>query len=460
MMASEEVKNKTEPLIHPHPIPVAINPKSNILQHHHALLITVTNTFSQLLFKCLPAFIAYIMIDYSFSYSFIIMALSIGSLFCAFSFILNPLMLHCRSNIIFCIFSLLMALSCFILWWYRHSKFWFIIAVIILSLVENVCYGCSNAFISTFTSDSTRSQRYLTALNSAWTIATFLFFGVGYLMKMGSIWLFLEVMFVAFIMIAILNLIFLPSLSANEYNLSNSNRQTISIRNDLSVLFGIKALRFIIIGIILLFINWGYFYSSFDVWLKDIFNLDQAQFGWMAGLAEGIGNLCGILFIAYFAKDSSDKQNGKYKLSLQAIMLWTGIGGCASMMLIYIINFVGWYNESFLFVLIGIYFFNFETCTVAALILIVNIVPPLQQARASSIIGIVQSFTVFTAQMTVAPLYSEFGGMEFESFCLMIMLFIMVLNLIYLNNIMKTKLMLNQELLPINVHQNDIAQYT
>eukprot|EP01084_Bolivina_argentea_P286547 491569_1 len=292
--------------------------KKNILRHHHAFMITITNTFGQLLFKCLPAFIAYIMIDYGFSYQFTATAISIGSLSTGLTFILNPLMLYLPTNIIFSIFCVLQSFACFILWYFRDSKPLFIFGIILLSLTEAVAFGCSNAVISTFITDANISHKYLSALNSAWTIATFLYFGVGYLMKIGSIWLVLQVLFFSFLINGILNLCLLPNLSANKYNLTRSNANlpkelhvTVNIKNDLTVLSQIKPFWLIMSIIMFSFICWGYFYATFGLWLKQLFNLNQAQFGYIAGLAEGFGNLFGILTLAYLAKSENNSNKKK-----------------------------------------------------------------------------------------------------------------------------------------------------
>eukprot|EP01084_Bolivina_argentea_P156109 272049_1 len=439
----------------------------NILRNHHALLLTLSATFNALLFKSLPAFIAYIMIDYNFSYSFIVTALSMGSLSTAISFILNPLFMHLSCNIAFCIFSLLECLGCFILWYFPHSKVLFIIGVVIICLIQNVCYGCSNAVISTFVSDANISHKYLTALNSSWTIATFMFFGVGYLMQIGSIWVFLQLMFTIFILNGLLNLIFLPKLSTNKYNLSITNANItkdeskikVSVTNDMKVLLKIKCFWFVMLAIILIFIAWGYFYSTFGPWLKQIFDLNQAQFGYMAGAAEGFGNLFAILWIGYSVKTDDEISNKCYKISLQLMMLYSGLILTIAMLIIFIICYIEWYNEIFLFILIAIYFYGQEAECVCGLILTVNLVPPLQQTRASSMIGIIQSFTVFTAQITVAPIYN-FGGMKWQSMLLLIIYFIGALNIIYLNHIMnKPKMKIIDELLPINSDKN-IKTYT
>ena len=330
-----------------------------------------------------------------------------------------------------------------------------------------LCYGCTNTVIASFVTDLSKSHMYLSLNNASWTIATFMFFGVGYLMKVGNIWLFLEVSFIAFMIMAILDLIFLPKISSNKYNLTKSNSNlsegeeavTVSIKNDLTVIFKIKPFWIATVSLICIFIAWGYFYVSFGLWLKELFHLNQATFGYIAGFAEGFGNLFAILTVTFITKDDENKdKNQSWKLSLQAMMMITSIIMMCAIGIIWFIIYVSWYNEIFIYIIIGIYFYGLEACTASALILMVNVVPALQQARSSSMIGIMQSFTLFTAQATVAPLYQNIG-MQWESLILLILYAINVIVVIYLNLTMK-QIKLKEEFIWINKDKNDIQKYT
>eukprot|EP01083_Nonionella_stella_P153310 492438_1 len=151
---------------------------------------------------------------------------------------------------------------------------------------------------------------------------------------------------------------------------------------------------------------------------------------------------------------------GCSKLSLQALMLFTGFVMMAASAVIWAVNFTGWYNEIFIFIWIGLYFYGLEACVCAALILMVNVVPPLQQARASAMLGIMQSVTLFFGQMTISPLYHNLGGMEWESFLLLIMYTLSTVIIIYLNKIMKDRKLDHEELIPINKDKHVIQNYT
>lgn len=85
----------------------SITSHGDILTNIHALLLALGTTFASLIFKTLPAFIPFIMVDYGFSYQFTASALAFGSLITATAFITTPLVLHLRTNVVFSIFMLL-----------------------------------------------------------------------------------------------------------------------------------------------------------------------------------------------------------------------------------------------------------------------------------------------------------------------------------------------------------------
>lgn len=294
-----------------------------------------------------------------------------------------------------------------------------------------------------------------------------MFFGVGYLMQIGNIWLFLEVMFICFLVLAILDLIFLPKVSTNKYNISKSNanlkigeeKAKVSIKSDLKVLSKIKIYWLTIVAQIFMFTAWGYFYVSFGLWLKGLFHINQATFGTVAGFAEGFGNLFAILTVTFLAKDDENKdENQKWKLSLQAMMVITSIIIVLAMFVIWLVIYVEFYNAIFIYITIGIFFYGLEACVCCALILMVNVVPALQQARASSMIGIMQAFTLFGSQSTVAIVYQSIG-MEWESLILLILYVMNVLVVIYIFKTMKQS-KLKEELIWINKDKTDIQRYT
>lgn len=98
----------------------------------------------------------------------------------------------------------------------------------------------------------------------------------------STVWLFLEIMFIACLIIGILSFLFMPKQSTNGMNLGQSEK--VSIRSDLSVLSMIKPFWLINISFILTILAWGYFYSSFGLWLKGLFHLSESKFGYIAGL--------------------------------------------------------------------------------------------------------------------------------------------------------------------------------
>ena len=400
---------------------------------------------------CSPvAFVAYIITDYGFSYSFVISAISIGSLSTGSAIVLIPAMLRLPVHLLFCAMSLLQCVACFLLYNFAHSKALFIVAIIIESLIENAGLGCAQAVVSTFVSDAAVSHQYLSAINASWTLATFLFLAEGYVMKVGSIWLLLQIMMALFLVLALLNACLLPRVSTNQ-------NERVSMSEDLRILRRIRPFWFINLALLFLFMAWGYFYSSFGLWLKGLFHLSQAQFGSIAGLAEGLGNAGGILTVATFAQSGHSK-GGSCRMSLQRMMLWTSLVMLLSMGAVWLMCFLQWHSAVAVYAVLGIFFYGQEACICSALILMVNIVPPLQQGRAYSFVGIIQSFTVFTAQMTVAPIY-DVGGMQWESCLLLLMYVVVVLDIIYLNKLMKAP-KLDDELLRINDANGEIPRYT
>ena len=424
---------------------------SVILKHHHAVLLILLNTMSALLFKVLPAFVAYIKDDYGFTYSFTISAISIGSLATVTSFLIIPPLLHLPVNVVFFLSSMSQCLSCFLFWFFRDSPMttrhiMFVIAVTVESLAQMITFGCSNAVISTFVSDpedADIAHKYLSGINAGWTFATFLFFGVGYIMKTGDTWLFLEIMFVISLLMAILSVIFLPKLSTHRYNLNrsansgsdSSSASSGSMWNDFAVLSKIKPFWLINISFILNFTAWGYFYSSFGLWLEGLFNLSEAQFGYIAGLCEGIGDAMADFTVAFLAK-SNGNDTSPYKISLQSMMFWTALIGSIALGVIWIINFIGWYHQGFIYVVIGIFFFAEEACTNSGLIMICTVVPANSVGSSFAFIVIIQSLTIFAAQMSVSEVY-KIGEMKFESAMLTVMFFMSFIAIVPLLGAMK-----------------------
>ena len=413
-------------------------PKSpDVLQHGHAILVITICTLSEVMMKTMTAFVVYIMTDFGFTYSFTISAISAGALFQASSFIVIPTVLHLPANIVFCLSSLCLCVSCLLLWFFRQNRMVFIVAIILESLVQIANYGCANALVSSFVSDPQISHRYLTGINGAWTIATFLFFAVGDILHFGSFWLFLEIMFALCFIAAILSFVLLPTLSINTHNLAQSEVTTVSIRNDIVALNKIKPFWLICVAFIFIATVWAYFYSTFGLWLKGLFHLNPSEFGRIAALCEGIGNAVALWTVSCVGKSNEDDPSN-WKMSLQSMMCWSALVGAASLGTIWIINVLEWYDEPFCMVIIAAFFYGQETCAVAGLVLINNIVPSLHQGRAFSLIGIVQSLTTFMAQMTVADLYAV-GGMQLESGCLAVLYVVLLLDLVFLLRTMGTR---------------------
>eukprot|EP01084_Bolivina_argentea_P105733 189345_1 len=445
--------------------------KDVTISHHHVLIMTSNTTLVQLVFKILPAFIGYLMVDYGFTYSFIAIACSIGSLATGSSFILTPLLLHLPTNIAYTICSLSVCIGITSLYFsYNSNKLLFIIGVVITSIAEIIFWGSGNTVISSFQKDQHLAHKYLALLNASWTLATFLFFPVGFIMHFKSWWFLLELLFVLNIILAIINFTFMPKVSINKYNLARSTMKlpTVSIKSDLKILCNIKHLRIVWLIIVLIFIGWGYFYTSYGLWLKNIFNLNQSQFGVISGFVEGFGNLLGLLFVTFFTKsgdDSDTHESGEiiakndYKISLQTLTMLFVFIGLLIVITLSMVNSMSWYNDIFIYVVIGLFFMSMEAAAVALLMLNVTEVPCLQQPRASSMIGIIQSCTVFVAQVTVAPIY-ESGGMMLVAWILVVFYVICFVFTVYLWKIMKHTNM-NEELEWINKHsQHNLSKYT
>ena len=157
---------------------------------------------------------------------------------------------------------------------------------------------------------------------------------------------------------------------------------------------------------------------------------------------QGFGNLFGILCVAYFAesqnKESRDEEENRSKISLQGILIWFNVTGLVSCIGLYIITSISWYNELFVFILIGLNLIATNGSSMAGLILIGTEVPSLQQPRAFAIISIIESITGFIAQASLATIY-KIDGMRFESLLLLILWLISILAVIQIYRMMFRK---------------------
>ena len=223
---------------------------STILFSYQAALITITNTFFAVFMKCFPAFIAFVLDEYNFTYSFVTKSLAIGSFTTMICIIISPPLLHLKSNIEGSLICVVACIGTAILWYFRHDdKILFIVGVSLVFNVYQLQWGASNAMISSFVNknESNLSHKYLSALSASWTFATFLFIAVGYILKYQTFWAYLQWMFIIFAILAAFNLLLLPKVSVNKYNVMHHSKSEldnkISMSQDLKILFGIKEYR-------------------------------------------------------------------------------------------------------------------------------------------------------------------------------------------------------------------------
>eukprot|EP01084_Bolivina_argentea_P012098 22672_1 len=441
-----------------------------ILFDHHSALLTITQTCLAVFMKCFPAFIAFVISEYDFSYQFVTRALAIGSLSTMICIVVLPQLLNFRANIAFFFICIIGCVGTFILWYFKHNKIFFTIGVALVFNTFQLQWGSSNAIISSFVdkNDKDRAHKYLSSLSAGWTYATFLFIGVGFILKYETFNDYLAWMFVIISVLAILNLLMLPKVSINKYNqmyYGSLSPAHISIIHDLKILFSLKKYRLIILLLALTFTAWSYIYTSFGYWIKKLYNLDEAQLGIAAALIEGFGNLAAILLITYGASNNNRSDNNKYKLKLQNMMIYFALFLILSVGAIFIINYVSIFThllnfKCVVYGLICIYFFGSEGVIVGGMILSVTETPQSQQARSSAIISITNSVCLFVGQFTIGYVYAK-GGFKSETPILLAIQIMLVFGTVYLSYVMR-KYQMNPELIHINnkKYKNSYSIYT
>ena len=391
-----------------------------------------------------------------------------GSFTTMIVFIAPPL-LHLKSNVEGMLICVVACIGTAILWYFRHGdKILFIIGISLVFNVYQLQWGASNAMISSFVhkSDKEKSHKYLSALSASWTIATFLFIAVGFILKYESFWSYLEWMLIAFSILAVLNMVLLPRESVNKYNAIYHNQSQfthdedlqISLSQDLKILFGITEYRIIIFTASLAFLAWSWYYTSFGYWIQRLYGLNQAELGIAAALIEGVGNSIAILVITYLVQNEEDDTNWRlspWRMRLEVMMIYFGILLLVSLLGMVLINYTDFFMflleyKLIVYMLICGYFCGSEGVIVGAMILSVTETPPAQQARSSAIVSITNSVCLFIGQFTVGMVYEK-GGFRFETPFLLIFMIAILSSTIYLAYIMKKK-KLNEELIWINKH--------
>jgi len=416
----------------------------------HSVLLTMTNTFLGVVFKSIPAFVPFIQDSYSFSYQFVTRAIAIGSLTTMSCVFVLPQVLRFPANVAMCFECMLCCCGLAVLWYFGSNEYLFVLGVALCFNSWQLQWGSSNAMISSFVSDSEQhlSHKYLSSLSAAWTIATFLFIGVGDIMQIFTFWTYLEVMFAICLALALLNLLLLPRHSVHSWNALHSmstadgSSGAISIWDDIKVLFGIKAYRIMIGMFILLLFAWSFYYTSFTEWIQDIYDLDQGQLGLDAALIEGIGNVVAIVLISYFSM-SGNEEASSCKMRLERMMLWHGFLLLLSMVMMTAINSVQFLQyllecKVLVYALICGYFCGSEGVVVGAMILSVQETPAAQQARSSAFISMTNSICQMLGALTVGIVYSEYG-FKMETPILLGIEVVVVMNCIYLVRTMRQK---------------------
>ena len=226
--------------------------------------------------------------------------------------------------------------------------------------------------------------------------------------------------------------------------------------------------RLIIWILALTFISWAWYYTSFGYWIKQLYDLNQAELGIAAAFIEGIGNSIAILMITYLTKndDQDDasqfiedlRKKNKCKMRLEVMMIYFALILLISVMAMVCINYIEILEflldyKWFVYMLICGYFCGSEGVIVGALILSVTETPPSQQARSSAIVSITNSLCLFIGQYTVGMVY-ELDGFRLETPFLLAVMIILTASTIYLAHIMREK-KLNEELIWINKYNNN-----
>ena len=248
-----------------------LDQQQTILTSANSILLTLTNTFLAVVFKSVPAFVPFIQIYYSFSYQFVTRAIAIGSFTTMSCVFVLPHILRLPANVAIFMECLLCCIGLFILWFFRGNEYSFVLGVALCFNAFQLQWGSSNAMISSFVSKSHQhiAHKYLSSLSAAWTLATFLFIGVGDILEFATFWTYLEVMFAACLVLALLNLLLLPRHSVQSWNEQwhsspddNSSTSSISMLDDFKVLFGLKVYRILIFSLALTFFAWAFYYTS------------------------------------------------------------------------------------------------------------------------------------------------------------------------------------------------------
>eukprot|EP00484_Ammonia_sp_Unknown_P005108 CAMPEP_0197075694 /NCGR_PEP_ID=MMETSP1384-20130603/211739_1 /TAXON_ID=29189 /ORGANISM="Ammonia sp." /LENGTH=498 /DNA_ID=CAMNT_0042514543 /DNA_START=436 /DNA_END=1932 /DNA_ORIENTATION=- len=487
ILSANDINQSSEP-----PLIQKISSPKTILFAYQAALLTATQTFFSLFEKCFPAFIAFVVTDYSFSYSFVTISLAIGSLttmICiviafvvtdysfSYSFVtislaigslttmicivITPYLLHLKSNVVQFLMCILCCVGTAILWQFRHAQhILFTVGIALVLNTYQLQWGAMNAMISSFVSknDKAIAHRYLSAVSSGWTIATFLFVGVGYILKYETFWAYLEWMFLIFVVLACLNLLLLPKVSVNQYNVLHHSRyemdKRISMKQDLKVLFSIKEYRLILVILSTGFFCWSWIYTSFGFWIQRLYALDQAELGIAAALIEGVGNAVAILCITYLAKTHDDEEdddeseqeerprNG-YKMKLEVMMAYFAVMIFVSVLALLLASYVEQLTfllqyKAFVYTCICAYYCGNEVVIVGALILNVTETPPKQQARSSAIVSIANSICMFIGQATVGIVY-EIGSFPLETPFILALSAVLIASTVHLSFVMKQK---------------------
>lgn len=210
------------------------------------------------------------------------------------------------------------------------------------------------------------------------------------------------------------------------------------------------------------FFIWGWFYVTFGVFLKTLYQLDPIKFGAYTAIIEAVGNGIAMISYIYFGSIFVSKTTTKIKkpssyIETERLLVISGTALSLSLLCISLIthmeNNIFLCNKFIVGILIIIYFIGHEGAVIGLMILHVEVTPILQQPRASGIVSMFNCFSVFISQsIIIGPMNSKFYQISFKSeviilFALSIALLIVVILLNYLMHQNRNRVILQPQII-------------
>ena len=203
----------------------------------------------------------------------------------------------------------------------------------------------------------------------------------------------------------------------------------------------------------LTFFIWGWFYVTFGPFLKQLYALNTITFGAYSAIIETIGDGIAMIAYVYFGLFGTNRYHGhfpsngptpssktgktsktprrrfssmetEFVLFLSSIALFMSFLLLTMMLHIPSMEYVLQTNQIVVGVVLTLYFVGHEGCVIGLMILHVEVVPILQQPRASGILSMISCVMVFISQsVIIGPLSSKYYEASFETECIALLIF-------------------------------------